>query len=1040
MNRVKEKYQLMVETNSRLGETVHLKTRYTKLLLIKKHRNEKEREHEITATGRRHVQIMANRSTQKYSPTTIQALFDPDEHGIIPRTVVLAGPAGIGKTLTSQKIMLDWASGDLYQDRFSYVFYISCREINNITGDISMARFLSEKCQPTCPPNQIQCILRDPSKLLFIIDGLDELKWSHNEESEVCKDPSQETRKEIILNSLFRKQVLEEASLIITTRPFTLEKMRDYTQKPRYVEILGFKVEDREQFFYHFFGMKEQAEMALNVVKDNETLFTMCSVPIICRIVCIVMKQQMGKSLNKINSKTSTSVYMLYLKSLLKYHSPGPSRSVKTSLMKLCALAKEGIWDRKILFEEEDLSKHGLTMSDIKSLFLNENIFVKDIETYTSYSFIHLSVQEFLAALYYVLSEGTESANGSEDRPYRRDVRTLLKKYNSSSKSHFALTVRFLFGLFSEQQIKETEKLFGCKIPLETKCVLEQWLKENKDISVGERLNFMYETQDEEFVRRMMSHFLHLSIIGSSVSPTALSYCLMNSTSHHTIVFMNYTMDPKSRDIIFPALRRCTQITLQLCDLTSAICEDLRSVIITNRSLTRLDLSRNYLQDSGVKLLCDGLRHPDCNLQELRLQYCDLTSDICEDLRSVIITNRSLTRLDLSSNNLQDSGVKRLCDELRHPDCTLQDLGLRDCDLTSDICDDLRSVIITNRSLTRLDLSYNRNLQDSGVKLLCDGLRHPDCNLQELRLQYCDLTSDICEDLRSVIITNRSLTRLDLSSNNLQDSGVKRLCDELRHPDCTLQDLGLRDCDLTSDICDDLRSVIITNRSLTRLDLSGNNLQDSGVRRLCDGLRHPDCTLQDLRLWYCDLTSAICDDLRSVIITNRSLTRLDLSHNNLQDSGVKRLCDGLRHPDCTLQDLRLLGCRLTSVICEDLHSVIITNRSLTRLDLSHNNKLQDSGVKLLCDGLRHPDCTLQDLRLQYCGLTSAICEDLRSVIITNRSLTRLDLSNNNLQDSGVKRLCDGLRHPDCTLQDLGLLKCDLTSAICEDLCSVIITN
>ncbi|KAM4687178.1 NACHT, LRR and PYD domains-containing protein 12-like, partial [Rhinophrynus dorsalis] len=732
MNWVKEKYQLMVETNSCPGDIVHLKSRYTTLLQINKHRNEEEREHEITATGRRHVQIMANRSTQKYSPTTVQTLFDPDERGISPRTVVLAGPAGIGKTLTSQKIMLDWSSGDLYKDRFNYVFYISCREINNITGKMSIARFLSEKCQPTCPPNQIQCILRDPSKLLFIIDGLDELKWSHNEESEVCKDPSQETRKEIILNSLFRKQVLEEASLIITTRPFTLEKLIHNIEKPRYVEILGFTEENREQFFYHFFEMKEQAEMALNVVKDNETLFTMCSVPVICWIVCIVMKQQMGRNLKKINSKTSTSLYMLYLKGLLNFHGPGPNRSVKASLMKLCALAKEGIWDRKILFEEEDLSKHGLTVSDIKSLFLNENIFVKDIETYTSYSFIHLSVQEFLAALYYVLSEGTKFWHVLENFRNQRDVQTLLEKCDSGHQ-HLSLTVRFLFGLCSEQQINATKNVFGCEVRQKTKSALKQWLKGNKFISDEERLNCLFETQDEEFVRRMMSHFLHLRIIGSSVSPTALSYCLMNSTSHHTIDLFGYRMDRKLQDIVFPALNRCTKIELQYCGLTSDICEDLRSVIITNRSLTRLDLSNNKLQDSGVKHLCDGLRHPDCNLQQLRLDWCGLTSVICEDLRSVIITNRSLTRLDLSRNDLQDSGVKRLCDGLRHPDCNLQELGLELCDLTSDISDDLRSVIITNRSLTRLDLSRNNNLQESGVKLLCDGLRHQDSTLQQLR-------------------------------------------------------------------------------------------------------------------------------------------------------------------------------------------------------------------------------------------------------------------------------------------------------------------
>ncbi|CAI9613069.1 unnamed protein product [Staurois parvus] len=111
-------------------------------------------------------------------------------------------------------------------------------------------------------------------------------------------------------------------------------------------------------------------------------------------------------------------------------------------------------------------------------------------------------------------------------------------------------------------------------------------------------------------------------------------------------------------------------------------------------------------------------------------------------------------------------------------------------------------------------------------------------------------------------------------------------------------------CDLTSSCCDDLHSILITNPSLRILDLSKNDLQDSGIKRLCEGLRHPGCTLQELKLVGCDLTSSCCDDLRSILITNPSLTSLDLSKNDLQDSGMRHLCEGLRHPGCTLQELR----------------------------------------------------------------------------------------------------------------------------------------
>uniref|UniRef100_A0A8C5PKN6 Uncharacterized protein n=1 Tax=Leptobrachium leishanense TaxID=445787 RepID=A0A8C5PKN6_9ANUR len=388
---------------------------------------------------------------------------------------------------------------------------------------------------------------------------------------------------------------------------------------------------------------------------------------------------------------------------------------------------------------------------------------------------------------------------------------------------------------------------------------------------------------------------------------------------------------------------------LRACGLTPSCCKKLRSAIITNRSLIILDLSENKLQDSGVKRLCKGLRHPGCVLQELRLNHCILTSSTCKQLRSVIITNRSLITLDLSRNILQDSGIKHLCEGLRLPDCVL----LERCGLTPSCCEDLYSVIITNRSLIKLDLTHN-NLEVSGMKRLCEGLRHPDCVLKELGLESCDLISSNYDDLRSFIITNRYLITLDLSETELQDSGVKRLCEGLRHPGCVLRELGLESCGLTPSCCEDLYTVIITNRSLIKLNLTDNYLQDSGVKPLCEGLRLPDCKLQEL----CGLTASCCEDLLSVI-TNRSLITLDLSENEL-DSGVKRLCKGLSHPDCVLQNLGLRACDVTSSCCKHLCSAFITNRSLIVLDLSWNY-LQDSGVKHLCEGLMHPGCVLQEL-------------------------------------------------------------------------------
>ncbi|XP_075043458.1 NACHT, LRR and PYD domains-containing protein 3-like isoform X4 [Mixophyes fleayi] len=864
MDHMREKYHVIKHHDKMFRKALNLGKGYTSLLLIKNQRTEEERQHEILSSGQRHLQIMTNRSSHEHSPTTIQTLFDPEEDGIIPKFVVLQGPAGIGKTMTSQKIMLDWASGNLYKDKFQFVFYMSCREVNTITGTISLDRYLSRYCLLKCPPEVLQSIFVKSEGILFIVDGFDELQWSSMNITEVIEDPFKEISKEILLNSLFRKTIFTESSLIITTRPLSLTKLTDFVECPRYVEILGFTGNERENYFSNFFKTKEQADLALNTIKDNDTLFTMCVVPIICWIVCTVMEPLLKEGLPLIDSKTSTSIYLVYLKGLIKYHGRKSDQSIITYIKKLCTLAIEGVWNRRILFEESDLVRHGLSMSELESVFLNENIFQRDIETCTCYSFIHLSVQEFFAALYYVLDE----KSGKEpfiDLKIRK-VKDLLKA--SEDYAHLKLTVRFLFGLSSEKQIQETLRSIGCTITFREKPVLEEWLKRNPSEYHNEILCCLYETQDKDYVERMMSHFPNVNItdhycdkwIQYTIDYRVVAYCLHRSTIKHIVSFEFYTIGPKARNVLSKALSKCSILRFKACKFP----------------VTEEEVNEDESSISGL--------FNQCQMQELQLDTCHLTSSCCDDLRSVLITPRSLIRLHLSWNNLQDSGIKLLCEGLRHPDCILQDLALQWCELTSSCCDDLRSVLNTLRSLIRLDLTEN-DLEDCGVKLLCEGLRHPDCIIQDLTLRGCRLTSSCCDDLRSVLITHRSLIRLDLSENNLQDPGLKLLCEGLRHPDCILQDLGLEDCDLTSSCCDDLRSVLITPRSLIKLDLSSNNLQDSGIQILCEGLRHPDCILQDLKIVYCGLTSSCCDDLRSVLITPRSLIRLDLSPNNLQDSG-----------------------------------------------------------------------------------------------------------------------------------------------------------
>uniref|UniRef100_A0A8C3SCF1 NACHT domain-containing protein n=1 Tax=Chelydra serpentina TaxID=8475 RepID=A0A8C3SCF1_CHESE len=739
---IKNKYSAIKDMNARLGENVKLNSRYTKLIIINKHRPEMQREHEIMALGRRHAEIM----TKHASPITIGDLFESDEMGQSPQIVVLQGAAGIGKTLTAKKIMLDWANEELYQNRFDYIFYINCREINFDRERGSVEDLILKNCPDHNAPTKE--ILMTPEKLLFIIDGFDELRFSFNQPtSNECSDPCEKQPVEITLNSLFRKKVLLKSYLLITTRPIALEKLGQCLKDERYAEILGFSENERKEYFYKFFEKEEQARKAFNFVKDNEMLFTMCFVPSACWIICTVLKQQMeaGEELAR-TSNTITGVYMLSLFNLLEGHSNNSKQQVQGNLKGLCSLAADGIWRENILFEEEDVKKYGLDKPD--SLFLNENIFQKGIDCECVYSFIHLSFQEFFAALFYVL-EKEETVKKSETAI--QPVEKLFEKCGKS-KNYLMLTVRFLFGLLNKNRMEEMEKNLSCKFSPKLKNNVLTWVKEkpfsslfnyDKLSSDKETTIFyldyfycLYEIQETEFVKSAMNHFTELKLTRhtfTKMDQIVLQFCIKNCSKLEGWWAGSPVRTAMTSPLhtVIPLLCVFLSCSLGRCDLTDAGCGDLSAVLRANQSLTELELSYNKLGDAVVQLLCEILKHPNCKLQRLGLAGCYLTDAASADLATVLRTSQSLTELDLSGNNPGDAGVQLLCEALKHPNCKLQRLGLRSCHLTDTDCGDLAAVLSTNQSLIELDLSGN-NPGDAGVRLLCEALKHPNCKLQRL--------------------------------------------------------------------------------------------------------------------------------------------------------------------------------------------------------------------------------------------------------------------------------------------------------------------
>ncbi|XP_049477312.1 NACHT, LRR and PYD domains-containing protein 12 isoform X3 [Panthera uncia] len=850
---VRRKFRLMQDRNARLGECVNLSRRYTRLLLVKEHSTPMWAQQKLLDTGWGQARAVGHQA----SLIQMETLFEPDEERPEPpRTVVLQGAAGMGKSMLAHKVMLDWADGKLFQGRFDYLFYINCREMNQSTSEQS-ARDLISSCWPE-PSVPLQELVRVPERLLFIIDGFDELKPSfHHPQGPWCLCWEEKRPTELLLGSLLGKKLLPELSMIITTRPTALDKLQRLLEHPRHVEILGFSEAERREYCYKYFHNAEQAAQVFSFMRDNEPLFTLCFVPMVCWVVCTCLKQQLEDGgLLRQTSRTTTAVYLLYLLSLMQPKPGSPTLHPPANQRALCSLAADGVWNQKILFEEQDLRKHGLDGADVSS-FLNMNIFQKDINCEKFYSFIHLSFQEFFAAMYYILGAG-ETGSSPE-----QSVTRLLAEYGFSGRSFLGLTVRFLFGLLNEETRSYLEKSLCWEVSPHVKLELLAWIQskarsEGSTLQQGslELFSCLYEIQEEEFIQQALSHFRVLVVgnITTKMEHVIASLCVKNCRNALTVRLQGAAYSPEEHDggkwtsgpRALPAPSPETNM------LPDAYSKQLAAALSTNPHLQELLLDRNALGSRGVRLLCEGLRHPSCKLQNLRLKRCCVAPSACRDLAAALMANQNLRRMDLSGNGLGLPGVKLLCQGLRHPRCRLQAIQLKICDLTAAACEDLTSILSVNCSLRELDLSLN-DLGDPGVLLLCEGLRHPQCRLQTLRLGICRLGSAACEGLGAVLQVNPHLRELDLSFNDLGDRGMWPLCEGLGHPTCRLQKLWLDSCGLTAKACEHLASALGVSQTLTELYLTNNALGDTGVRLLCKGLSHPGCKLRVLWLFGMDL-------------------------------------------------------------------------------------------------------------------------------------------------------------------------------------------
>ncbi|XP_046843489.1 NLR family CARD domain-containing protein 3-like [Xenia sp. Carnegie-2017] len=944
--------------------------------------------------------LTIRKDTKKLTRAT--EIFKPiqeEQDQSYPRTILVIGRPGIGKTMLTKKILLEWMknSDEFFLDKL--VLLMRCRSFKN--SNISLKDMLSD-CDGFSDeefPKIYDFIINNPEKTVLVVDGLDEL--SLNEEclkigGSILHDAKMPAFR--LLSLLVKRKLLPGVTVVITSRP-TAEHAFDELKFDRTVEILGFFEEQIKYYIEKFCGDdKNTNEMILNCINNSNELRSLCYIPVNAYIVCLTLKECFINNAEDI-PKTITELYNRAIKILLWRHHPSLKKRkttknyltiplpslLDTDFKKIKETAKRGLEEGNLIFEDKNNTEfHNLANCGVFHQIPHKRRFF--------YCFLHLTLQEFLAA--WCIVDDWQSLG------------KFLNDHVADPKWH--LVIEFIAGLVGDMKKRgEVEDIN----------VVEQrfknWISNIFSLSGDKVLGFLgvkclYELQDKDVMRSACTELEKFSqetwIVGVSFTPvdsnalfeflsecehiTGLSFKKCSFLDNHSCLPMkNYLLNKGAKNLI--------SLTFFLSALGNCFWKHLSEALTSkNCILSKLVMTDSNIGDKGAKYLSEALKSKNCKLTKLVMSANNIGDEdanyLSEALRS---ENCILTELHINYDKIGDEGAKYLSEALKRENCKVTKLVMRFNNIGNEVAKYLSEALKSEIcKLTKLVMSGS-NIGDEGAKYLSGALKSENCKL----------------------------TKLVMTGSNIGDKSANYLSEALKSKNCKLTKLVMRASNIgDEDACYLGEALKSKNCILTELHLEYGKLGDESAKYLSEALKSENCKLTKLVTRVVNLGNKVAKYLSEALKSdNCKLTKLVMGGSNIGDEGAKYFSEALKSENCKLTKLVMschnIGDEGAKYLSEALKC---KNCILTKLVMSGHN-IGDEGAKYLSEALKSNNCKLTTLKISCSNIgdegAKYFSESLKG---KNCRLTKLIMSCRNIGDEGAKYLSGALKSKNCKLSEL----------------------